>query len=59
LDKLVIQYGGRIYLSKDARMKPDMFFNGYPNAERFISIIKTFNPGKFISLLSKRLQIRS
>lgn len=59
LDKLVLQYGGRIYMSKDARMKSDVFFKGYPNAERFISIIHKYNPGKFISLLSKRLQIKS
>lgn len=59
LDAMVLQYGGRIYLSKDARMKPAVFLEGYPNAEQFISIIKKYNPGKFLSLLSKRLQINS
>lgn len=59
LDKLVLQYGGRIYMSKDARMKPEVFFKGYPQADRFLSIIHQYNPGKFVSMLSKRLQITS
>jgi hypothetical protein len=59
LDKLVLQYGGRVYMSKDARMKPEIFHNGYPNANRFMSIINKYNSGKFSSLLSRRLQIKS
>lgn len=59
LDKIVIQYGGRIYMSKDARMNSDIFFKSYTNAGRFISIISKYNSKKFVSLLSKRLQIKS
>jgi FAD/FMN-containing dehydrogenase len=59
LDKLVLQNGGRIYLTKDARMKPEVFFGGYPNAGAFLEIIKKTNPGKFSSLLSERLNITS
>lgn len=59
LDKLVLQYGGRIYLSKDARMKSTTFFQGYPNASQFMEIIHKYNPGKFVSQLSKRLQLHS
>jgi len=58
LDRLVLEYGGRIYLTKDARMKPEMFWGGYPNAKRFVEIVKHYNPDlKFRSLLSDRLQI--
>lgn len=58
LDALVLEYGGRIYLSKDARMKPDMFWRSYPNAKSFISILEKYNPGfKISSIQSKRLQL--
>ena len=30
LDRLVEDYGGRLYLAKDARMTPQMFTAGYP-----------------------------
>lgn len=59
LDRLVLHYGGRIYLSKDARMKPEVFLKGYPHVQRFAEIIRRYNPGRFASLLSKRLQIPS
>jgi len=58
LDKVVQQYGGRIYLSKDARMKPSMFWETYPNAEKFAEIIKKYNPAfKIDSYQAKRLNI--
>jgi decaprenylphospho-beta-D-ribofuranose 2-oxidase len=58
LDKIVLDYGGRIYLSKDARMKAETFKKGYMNAEKFEEIIKKYNPGyKVHSLLSDRLLI--
>lgn len=59
LDQLVLQYKGRIYLSKDARMKPNMFFDSYPHAQKFISIIQKYSPIKFVSNQSKRLNIKS
>ena len=31
LDQLVLKYNGRLYMSKDARMKPEMLVAGYPN----------------------------
>ncbi len=56
LDEIVEGHGGRIYLSKDARMKKDVFLNGYPNYARFIQIVKKYNPSnKFSSLLSNRI----
>ena len=36
LDQIVVDFGGRIYLSKDARLDKKFFFAGYPNAKEFI-----------------------
>jgi FAD/FMN-containing dehydrogenase len=56
LDKVVLSYGGRIYMSKDARMKPDVLYAGYPRLEEFKRIVKKYNPlGKIRSLQSSRL----
>lgn len=58
LDAIVLQYGGRIYLSKDARMKPDVFWKSYPNARRFLDIVKKYNPDyKINSVQAKRLNL--
>jgi len=35
LDKIVLEYGGRVYLAKDARAPKAIFDAGYPNIERF------------------------
>lgn len=56
LDELVLQYGGRLYLSKDARMKQEVFWQSYPNAQKFAGILKTYNGTKlFRSVQSDRL----
>jgi len=58
LDEVVLQYGGRLYLSKDARMKKDVFWQSYPNAARFAEIVKKYNGDKiFHSVQSERLGI--
>jgi len=58
LDALVLKYNGRLYMSKDARMKPEMLTAGYPELEKFKSIIKKYNPGgKIRSAQSDRLKI--
>lgn len=58
LDELVLEYGGRLYLSKDARMKREIFWDSYQNAERFAEIVKKYNPdNKFRSIQSERLSI--
>ena len=58
LDEVVLQFNGRVYLSKDARMQKDLFWSGYPNAEKFQEIIRKYNPkAKFNSLLARRLSI--
>lgn len=56
LDKLVLEYGGRIYLSKDARMKPEVLQAGYKDLSRFRSILKKYDPdGRIRSIQSDRL----
>ena len=58
LDKLIIDFGGRHYLTKDARMSADTFIKGYPNSAEFIERIKKYNPDyKFQSKQSQRLNI--
>lgn len=58
LDKIVLQYGGRLYLSKDARMKSEIFWKSYPNAPKFVEIIKKYNPKfKINSIQALRLNI--
>lgn len=58
LDSLVLEYGGRLYLTKDARMTEEMFKKGYNNSEKFINLKYKFdNGGKFQSEQSKRIGI--
>lgn len=58
LDKIVVDLGGRIYLVKDARMKPEIFKKGYPNAAQFKERVTRFDPEhRFSSSLSQRLQM--
>jgi len=58
LDELVVGYGGRIYMAKDARMSRDAFARGYPNADAFKDYIRERNPRRpFRSRQSDRLGI--
>lgn len=58
LDRIVLDHGGRLYLTKDARMRPEMFFEGYPHAREFVERIEAIDPGgRFRSLQSDRLEI--
>lgn len=60
LDKVVLDYGGRLYLTKDARMKPEVFWKSYPGAQQFYELVKKYNPDyKFRSMQSDRLGITS
>ena len=57
-DEIVIKYGGRIYLAKDARLKPAMFQAMYPHYEKWLAIKKQIDPhNKFSSSLSRRLEL--
>ncbi len=56
LDKIVLNYGGRIYLAKDARMARSTFENGYPNHQQFKTIRKNIGADQCLqSLQSQRL----
>lgn len=59
LDAVVADYGGRIYLSKDARMKKEIFWKTYPHAPAFREILKRYDPeNRFVSHLSERLTLK-
>jgi decaprenylphospho-beta-D-ribofuranose 2-oxidase len=56
LDEIVLKYDGRLYMSKDARMKPAVLEAGYPRLQQFKDIIKKYNPQqKMRSVQSDRL----
>ncbi|MCD6046854.1 MAG: hypothetical protein K0S08_501 [Gammaproteobacteria bacterium] len=58
LDKLVIQAGGRVYLTKDCRLSAENFRVMYPQVEEFLAIREKLDPKhKLQSLQSKRLEI--
>jgi len=58
LDKIVLKYKGRIYLSKDVRVTKDTFEQGYPFINSFRKIREKYKMNKkFNSLQSKRLEI--
>jgi len=58
LDKIVLKYGGRIYLTKDVRVSKETFEKGYPMIEKFREFRKANGMDmKFQSLQSKRVGI--
>ncbi len=46
LDKLVLDAGGRLYLTKDATMSKAMFEAGYPNWRKFVELRRTIGADK-------------
>lgn len=58
LDEIVLANEGRLYLAKDARMKPETFHAMYPRLEKWQKIKKQVDPeGRLSSDLSRRLQM--
>ena len=58
LDAIVLEYGGRVYLAKDATLTPESFRQMYPRYAEFERIKAALDPhSRFHSSLSKRLQI--
>lgn len=56
LDKIILQYGGRIYLAKDARVSRETFEKGYPQIEQFRQLRSSLGLSTtFHSLQSQRL----
>jgi hypothetical protein len=58
LDRLVLDYGGRLYLTKDVRMGSQVVRQGYPRWEKFVDLREKMGlRRKFNSLQSRRLRI--
>jgi FAD/FMN-containing dehydrogenase len=58
LDRVVLNYGGRIYLAKDAVMASHSFAAMYPKLEQFRAIKSRLDPrGLFSSSMARRLAI--
>ncbi|MBU3609287.1 FAD-binding oxidoreductase [Polynucleobacter wuianus] len=59
LDDVVSSFGGRLYLTKDSRMSPKFFRQGYPRLDEFERVRKQYGAtDKFTSMQSIRLGIR-
>lgn len=58
LDELVAEAGGRIYLSKDARLRPDLVPLMYPRLAEWQAVRARLDPGGlFCSDLARRLRL--
>ncbi len=58
LDKIVLKYNGRIYLTKDCRVKREIFEIGYPQIDKFRDLRKSYEMNKkFDSIQSRRVGI--
>jgi decaprenylphospho-beta-D-ribofuranose 2-oxidase len=59
LDSMVVEMGGRIYLTKDALMSEASFKKTYPQWDQFESVRAKYGAiGKFVSSQSKRLGLQ-
>jgi len=58
LDRMVLDYGGRLYLTKDARMSAATLRASYKGLDEFLSLRGKYDPGgRLSSLQSRRLEI--
>ena len=58
LDELVLEAGGRVYLAKDARLRPDAVRAMYPRLDDFLTVKQTYDPDqRLTSDLARRLNI--
>lgn len=59
LDKLVEEFGGRLYQTKDVRMSASFFQKGYPAIKKFNTVRKSIRANKtFKSIQSERLGLK-
>ena len=60
LDELVLRYGGRVYLAKDARLARERMRSMYPRLDEWLRVKRAVDPrGRFSSDLSGRLGLGS
>jgi len=58
MDKIVLNYKGRVYLAKDGRVSSKMFHKMYPKLDQWLKVKNAFDPDKlFSSNMSRRLLI--
>lgn len=56
IDRIIVRRGGRVYLAKDARLKPDAAEAMYPRLAQWLQVKQRLDPqGLFASDLSRRL----
>jgi decaprenylphospho-beta-D-ribofuranose 2-oxidase len=59
-DELVLKFGGRIYLAKDANLRAETFRAMYPRLDEWLQVKKKYDPNNvFVSDMARRLGLLS
>jgi decaprenylphospho-beta-D-ribofuranose 2-oxidase len=58
LNAITLEHEGRVYLAKDALLRPEAFRAMYPNWEEWLAVKQELDPQwRFESMLSRRLEM--